>query len=326
MELMEVRSAVRILPRILLTLVAVNIFNLSVAQQTPLNPLSYWVFSPYLYNPAMVGSKDFMTLDLNTAFQGESRAQILSVNTRLSKTKPGYFSSPKMKEFNRVGIGGSVFNDLNGSSHNIGMNASGSYQFPLNTQVLSFLSFGASVKGVYNMLDTNVVDAGDHSKNTFYPNIDAGVYYYGPNLFTGVSVINLLGNPGDADSLGNYEIPVSRQFFFTIGYKFILSKSLNIVLEPSVLIDPVDSTFGKIGENINPILKLYLDNFCLGSYFLTDGNASIFFQYKFPRIHLGAFCELPRKTAYYKKSPILEFTVGWNFQVDKSRFSKRSHW
>ena len=144
----------------MLTLVTVNIFNLAVAQQTPLNPLSYWVFTPYVYNPAMVGSKDFLTLDFNAAFQGKSNAQLLSGNTRLSKTKPGYFSSPKLKEFNGVGIGGSVFNDLNGSSHNIGISAAGSYQIPLSTKELSFLSFGAAIKGVYNMLDTSMIDSG----------------------------------------------------------------------------------------------------------------------------------------------------------------------
>jgi type IX secretion system PorP/SprF family membrane protein len=274
----------------------------------------------------MVGSKDFLTVDFNAAFQGKSQAQILSGNTRLAKSKPGYFSAPKLKEFNSVGIGGSVFNDLNGSSHNIGVSAAGSYQIPLNTRDLSFLSFGAAVKGVYNMLDSSGADPGYPAKNTFFPNVDAGVYYYGTNFFTGLSAINLLGNPEDADSLGNYAIPVSRQYFFTIGYKFLLSKSLNIVLEPSVLIDAVDSSLTNIAENINPILKLYIDNFCLGSYFLSDGNTSFFFQYRYPRFYLGAFYELPRKTAYFKKSPIVEFTLGLNFQVDKSRFSRRSHW
>jgi type IX secretion system PorP/SprF family membrane protein len=323
---MNLKSDMRILTRVVLTLLAANFFSLAVAQQTPLNPLSYWVFTPYVYNPAMVGSKDFLTLDVNAAFQGDSRAQILSGNTRLSKNKPGYFNSPKLKEFNGVGLGWSVFNDLDGSSHNIGLSAAGSYQIPLSSKGLSFLSFGASVKGVYNMLDTSKADAGFPSKKTFYPNMDLGVYYYGTNLFAGLSVVNVLGNPGKTDSLGNYEIHAPRQTFFTIGYKFVISKKQNIVLEPSILIDAVDSAFGNIGDNINPILKLYLDNFCLGSYFLSDGNTSFFFQYRFPRIYLGAFYELPRQTAYYKKPPMVELTLGLNFQVDKSRFSKRSQW
>jgi type IX secretion system PorP/SprF family membrane protein len=323
---MTLRSDKHILRRALLTLVAVNLCNLAIGQQTPLNPLSYWVFTPYVYNPAMVGSKDFLTLDFNAAFQGNSNAQILSGNTRLSRTNPGYFNSPKLKEFNGVGLGGSLFNDLNGSSHNIGVSAAGSYQIPLSSTELSFLSFGASVKGVYNMLDTSEVDAGSPSSNTFYPNLDAGIYYYGTNLFAGVSAINLFGNPGDTDTSGKYVIPVSRQYFLTIGYKFVLSKSRNIVLEPSVLVDATDSTLGDFADNINPIIKLYLDNFLLGSYFLSDGNTSFFFQYRFPRLYLGAFYELPRKTAYYKKPPTVELTLGFNFRVGKSRLSKRTQW
>jgi type IX secretion system PorP/SprF family membrane protein len=323
---MDLRSEIRVIIRVLLTLLTGTFCNLSSAQQTPLNPLSYWVFTPYVYNPAMVGSKDFVTLDFNAAFEGKSKAQLLSANARLSKTKPGYFSSPKMKEFNGVGIGGSVFNDLNGSSHNIGVSAAGSYQIPLSTRKLSFFSFGAALKGVYNMLDTNTAEAGNPYRKTFYPNLDLGMYYYGTNLFTGASIINVLGNPEKADSLGNYEIPVSRQYYFTIGYKFILSKSQNIVLEPSVLVGVMDSTLGKITDNINPIVKLYIDNFCLGSYFLSNGNTSFFFEYRYPKFHLGAFYELPKNTAYYKKPPIVELTLGFNFLVDKSRFSGRSHW
>lgn len=311
---------------IFLTLLSVSFSYKVKAQQTPLNPLSYWVFTPYIYNPAMVGSKDYLTLDFNAAFQEKSNTQILAGNTRLSRTRPGYFSSPQLKEFNSVGIGGSVFNDVKSPSHNIGISAAGSYQIPLGARDLSFLSFGASVKGVYNMTDTGVTEAGSAAIKTFYPNLDAGVYYYGTNFFTGISVVNLLGNPRERDSTGHYLIPVSRRYFFTLGYKFLLSKARNIVLEPSVLINVADSTSGKIGDNITPILKLYIDNFCLGSYFLTDGNTSFFFQYRYPRFYVGAFYELPRKTAYYKKAPIVELTLGFNFQADKSRFSKRSQW
>ncbi len=312
--------------RIIAVVISVNFSCSSYAQQTPFNPLSYWVFTPYIYNPAMAGSKDYITLDFNAAFQSKAYSQFLGGNARLSRTRPGYFSSPKLKEFNGVGLGGSLFNDYNGSSHNIGVSAAGSYQIPMGAKDLSFLSFGASLKGVYNITDSSASEPGSASKSIFYPNLDAGIYYYGTNLFAGVSAINLLGNPEGSDSLGNYRIRVARQYFFVIGYKFLLSKTQNIVLEPSILIDVTDSTFGKIGDKINPILKLYIDNFCLGSYFLSEGNTSFFFQYRYPKFYIGAFYELPRKTAYYKKAPIVELTLGFNFRNDKSRFSKRSQW
>jgi type IX secretion system PorP/SprF family membrane protein len=301
----------------------------AAGQQTPLDPLSYWVFTPYIYNPAMVGSKDYLSLDFNAAWQGDSRTQLLGGHARLSKARPGYFSSAKLREFKGFGIGGSVFNDIRETSHNTGASFAASYQIPLNTKNLSFLSFGAAVKGVYNMMDTSSTDSESKTRNLFYPNADAGIYYYGTNFFTGISGINLMGNPEDPDSLGNYIIPVSRQYFFTIGYKFVLSKKHDIVLEPSLLVNAVDSTFDDLAQmkdNIDPVIKLYLDDFCFGSYFLMDGNTSLFIEYRFPRFHLGALCQLPRNTPYYKKPPILEFTAGFNFQVDKSGYSKRSVW
>jgi type IX secretion system PorP/SprF family membrane protein len=301
-------------------------FYLSNGQQTPLNPISYWIFTPYIYNPAIIGSKDFLSVDINAAFQGKSNTQIISGNTRFSKTKLGYLLSPDIKEFNNIGIGGSVFNDVNGLSQNIGASVAGSYQIPLNTRKLSFLSFGASVKGVYNILDTGSVEPRSPSKKTIYPNLDLGIYYFGTNFFSGLSATNLLGNPENPDSLGRFAIPVIRQYFFTAGYKILLSRSLNIVLEPSVLINAYDSTIKKIPDNINPILKLYVENFCFGTYFLSNGKTSFYFKYIYPRFYIGAFFELPKKLPYFKRTPIVEFTMGINFQIDKSRFSRHSHW
>jgi type IX secretion system PorP/SprF family membrane protein len=330
MRFMNSGSIKKVLGGILLAISMVMVCETSQAQQTPFNPLSYWVFTPYVYNPAMVGSKDFLTLDCNAAWQGKYNADLLSFNTRMSKTKPGYFSSPKLKEFNAIGFGGSLFTDQTQNSTNYGVSAAASYQIPLNTKELSFLSVGAAVKGIYNILDTSATDITSSEKKSIYPDFDAGIYYYGTNLFTGISAVNILGAPGNSDPVERYRIPVVREYFFTLGYKFILNKTYNVVLEPSALVHATDSTFDKISDkikdNINPILKLYIDKICIGSYFMTDKKYSFFFEYKSPRLHIGACYELPKKTAYYKKAPIVELTFGLNFQVDKSRFSKRSIW
>lgn len=323
---MDLKSNMTSVERVILLFVFLFSFLKSEAQQTPLNSISYWLFTPYINNPAMVGSKDFLSLDLNASFKGKSNSQVLSGNTRISKTKSGYFSSPDILEFSNIGLGGSVFNNIDGVSQNIGISAAGSYQVPLNTRKLSFLSFGASVKGVYNMLDADTIEPTNPAKSTFYPNVDVGIYYYGTNLFMGLSAVNLLRNPENPDTLGVNDIPVFRQYFFLAGYKIPLSKSMNIVLEPSILFNAYDSTLKNIEKNFNPVLKLYVENFCIGSYFLTDGAASFFFQYRYPRFYIGALYELPKKSAYYKKSPDIEVTLGFNIQTDKSRFSKSSRW
>lgn len=311
--------------RVILVFLFVFSFCMAKGQQTPLNPISYWVFTPYIYNPAIAGSKDYLSIGLNAAFQGESNSQLISGNTRISKTKSGYFSSPDIIEFKNFGVGGAVFRDINGLSKNIGISASGSYQIPLNTHNLSFLSFGVSIKGVYNNV-TDSVGPRRSYKKTFYPDFDLGVYYYGAGFYVGLSSTNIVGNPWKSDSLEIFKIPVQRQYFFTAGVKILLSKSLNIVLEPSFLVIANDSAMRKITDNINPVLRLYLDNFCFGSTFSSNGKISFFSQFRYPKFYIGAYYEFAKKTAYFKKTPIVEFTLGMNIQPDKSRLSNHNHW
>jgi type IX secretion system PorP/SprF family membrane protein len=272
----------------------------------------------------MVGSKDYLSVDLNGAFVGKSNAFVLTGNTRLSRYASGYFGNPNIREFNNFGVGGSIFMDNKEPSKNIGAAVTGSFQIPLNMRKLSFLSFGISVKGVYNTLDTSSAESGSSSKKSFYPDLDFGIYYYGTNFFAGLSSTNLLRKDHSAGMIA--EIPVTRQYYFTAGYKILLSKSLNIVLEPSVFVNVSDSTFSDITENINPILKLYLEDFCLGTYFISNGKISFFFQYKYSKFYVGAFFELPKKSPYFKRTPLVEFTAGINLQIDKSRYSRHSHW
>jgi type IX secretion system PorP/SprF family membrane protein len=322
---MDLKSKRRIIIRVLPIILSVFSFCATNGQQTPLDPVSYWVFIPYIYNPAIVGSKDFLSIGINAAFQGKSNTQLISGNSRISKTNSGYFSSPDVVEFKNIGFGASAYNDYDGLTRNIGLSASCSYQIPLNERKLSFLSFGASVKGGYNSITSELRH---RIAKTFYPNVDIGIYYFGTNFFTGFSTINLLGSPWKPapDSVGIFIIPVSREYFFTAGYKILISKSFNIVLEPSVMILATDSTFKKTGNNINPILKLYLEDFCFGTSYQNNGNISIFAQFKYPRFYLGAFYELTKKTPYFKKAPIVEFTLGLNIQPDKYRFPNHSHW
>jgi type IX secretion system PorP/SprF family membrane protein len=323
---MDSKSNIPVIERVFFITIFTLLFCKSEAQQTQLNPISYWIFAPYIYNPAIAGSKDFSSVSINASFQGKSNTQIIYGNTRFRKTQTEYFQSPKVKEFNNFGVGGSVFNDVRDFSRNIGVSASGSYHIPMSPRKLSFLSFGASVKGVYNILDTGTTEKISPTKKTFYPNLDLGIYYFDSNIFAGFSIINILGNPKNPESTEIFSIPVPRQYFFTIGCKIPLSRSLGIVLEPSVLVSSLDTTFNNIQNNINPILKLYIEGFCFGSNFLGNGETSFFFQYRYPRFNIGAFYELPQKSPYYKRTPVVEFTFGLNIHNNKSRVSGVAQW
>jgi hypothetical protein len=148
------------------------------------------------------------------------------------------------------------------------------------------------------------------------------MYYYSPTFFAGISITNILGNPEDPDINGNYDIPVSSQSFIQAGYKILINRSLNIVLEPSILINPDGSTTQETKDMFEPMLKFYYESLCLGTYFNDFDKMSFFFQYKYPRFYFGAFFQLPKNTAYYKQPMVAEITLGLNF----TKVSDHSHW
>jgi type IX secretion system PorP/SprF family membrane protein len=297
------------------------------AQEVPTNPVSYRVFTPFVFNPAIAGSKDFLSVDLTAGVQGKANSQMLSFNTRLVKSTPGYSSSAGSVKFTKVGIGAYAFNDYdyNGSARNAGLGITGSYHIQLDKQHLRFLSVGASVKGVsYSRDSVMSADPGlsQTAKDATYPNVDAGIYYYSPTFFAGISSSNILGNPEDTISADVYDIPVSRQYSFQAGYKFLLSRSLNMVLEPSLIINTDGSSSQEIKDILKPMLKLYMENFCLGTYFSDFDKMSVFFQYKYPRFYVGTFFQLPRDSPFFKEPMLAEFTLGLNF----SKVTRNSHW
>src|SRR4030042_348592 len=74
---------------------------------------------------------------------------------------------------------------------NSGISAALSYHIRLNKRALSFLSIGASAKGMYHFYRGNS-DLSIPNKEFYFPNVDAGIYLYNPNSYIGLSVTNLL--------------------------------------------------------------------------------------------------------------------------------------
>jgi len=310
---------------ILLALMPAACIYDATAQQTPLTPISNRVFTPFIINPAIAGSKDFMAIDLSAVIQGTDKSQLLSGNTRIAKKGPRYFGAPVARSFTQFGAGAAIFNDVIGPSRNLGFSAAGSYHIPLNDKNLSFLSVGLAVKGIYNMTDS-VPDFSAPPKNTFIPNMDAGIYYYGQSLYAGISATNILGNMLDSADMAVYDVPVSREYFLIVGYKFVISKSLNIVVEPSLIIDFNDSLDFDMNETYNPMLKIYMEDFCLGGYLHDYDKLTFFFQYKFPRLYLGTLVDFPRNVPFYKKDLTIEIAAGINFGSISHSSSIRWHW
>jgi len=295
------------------------------AQHTPYNPISSRVFTPFVINPAIAGSKDFMALDLSATIQGEYYSQLLSGNSRIAKKGPRYFGAPVAKSFTQIGMGAALFNDVSELSRNLGLSIASSYHIPLNEKNLSFLSAGIALKGIYNMTDS-LPDPGVPARNAFIPNADAGIYLYGQKFHVGLSATNVLGSMTDSINMAIYKIPVSRQYFFIAGYKFVLSKSLNIILEPSLIVNLDDSLDFSDKNSYNPMLKLYMDAFCIGSYLHSYDNLTFFFQYKFPSFYIGTLVDFPVNVPFYKQDLTVEIAAGFNFGGAGSSPRNRYQW
>jgi type IX secretion system PorP/SprF family membrane protein len=295
------------------------------AQHTPLNPISSRVFTPFIINPAIAGSKDFLALDLTAAIQGSEMSQLLSGNGRIAKKGPRYFGAPVAKSFTRFGVGASLFNDMTETSRNLGLSAAASYHLPLNDKNLSFVSGGIAIKGIYNMMDS-IPDLGVPRKNQFIPNVDAGIYFYGQMFYAGISATNILGSMADSADMAVYNIPISRQYFLHAGYKLVLSKSLNIVLEPSLIVNLNDSLDFDKKETYNPMLKLYMDAFCIGAYLHDYSKLTFFFQYKFPKLYIGTLVDFPRDVPFYKRDLTVEIAAGVNFGGTSGSSRNRYQW
>ena len=295
------------------------------SQHTPLTPISNRVFTPFIINPAIAGSKDFMAIDLAATVQGEEYSQLLSSNTRIAKKGPHYFGAPVSKSFTNFGVGGALFNDQLGQSLSRGISLAASYHIPLNDSRISFLSGGIAVKGIYNVMDS-IPETGIPRKESIIPNIDAGIYFYSKNLYAGLSATNLLGNLADSTTMAMYDIPISRQYFFTAGYKIVLSRSLNIILEPSIIINLDDSLDFDRGKTYNPMIRLYMDAFCIGSYLHDYNNLTFFFQYKFPKLYIGTLVDFPRDVPFYKRDLTFEIAAGINFGGITKTSGSRYQW
>ena len=90
---------------ILAILIALTAVYNAKAQHTPLTPIANRIFTPFVINPAIAGSKDFMDIDFAAVIQGADKSQILSANTRIAKKGPTYFGAPVSKQFTRFGAG-----------------------------------------------------------------------------------------------------------------------------------------------------------------------------------------------------------------------------
>ena len=310
--------------KLLLFAAGLLIFSILTGQQSPSKPFSYPLSSQFLINPAIAGSRDFSNINMILRVNGMPGAQMITYNTRLPG-KAGDQIFQGGNAFSNFGIGGFAYQESFDLSRNYGFGVAGSYHISLGDNNLSALSIGLAARGTYNT-PTDEAEPDPEGGSLFTPNVDFGIYYYGTTGFAGISGTNLLGMMNDSTMAYGDEGYVPRAYNFFGGYKFVLSRKNAIVLEPSLLVSLNDSTFLEAGKHITPYLKLYMQNFYVGTYFKDVDHLALFMQYQFPWFYTGLLVEFPRQGFLTDDNIILELTLGLNLSKDKQAFYKERHW
>ena len=183
-----------------------------------------------------------------------------------------------------------------------------------------------SLKGFLNVPKASAESSGDSASSVFNPNLDFGVYYYGPTAFGGLSVTTLFSTKLSDDVTMESDAYVPREYHAYGGYKFLISKKNAIVIEPSLLVTLNDSTLSEPHKHLVPYLKVYLQNFYIGTYLKSSDIFALFFQYQFPRFYTGVFLEFPRIGFLNDDNIIFELSLGVNLGQEGPRFLQYRHW
>jgi len=244
------RRAACKMSRWLLLLAAVMMAAGLEAQQLPV--YSQYLFNKYLINPAVAGSDGYTSINLTTrqqwaGYQGAPQTYSLSAQGRLLKQKylirDNIFDKKIFKPSTegKVGIGATVFSDINGLVRRTGFSTSYAYHIWLHggTQ----LSFGLAFTGYHYKIDQRQIQFDnpdepwmntDFRKGIFVPDFNFGAYLLNRKFAVGLSVQDMMEGFIKAGSQAYKDLKIERTYYIFGNYDFEPDdKSL---IQPSLLV------------------------------------------------------------------------------------------
>lgn len=248
------------------------------AQQDP--QYTQYMFNTMSVNPAYVGSKGHGVLTALgrtqwVGFEGAPDTQTLSYDTPIG--------------FRGLGLGFNLVNDKIGPSHELYLDGNLSYTIETGEDGnLAFgLKLGARLLNVDFSIGTSrdnndrLFDTANNIVNEWLPTIGAGVFYYKPKWYVGLSVPNFI-NQEHFDA--NVGIAKERLHYFLIaGYVFDLSE--NIKFKPAGLAKVVSGAPLSIDLSAN---FLFFEKFRAGLAWRWDDSISALLGFNLsPALQLG---------------------------------------
>jgi type IX secretion system PorP/SprF family membrane protein len=267
-------------------------------QQLPL--FSQYLYNKYLINPAVAGSDGYTSFSLTgreqwVGYSGGPRTFSFSAQTRMLKKKAalkqGFFKGlgNRPKADGKVGLGGYIFNDVNGLVKRSGFQISYAYHMWLkqNTQ----LSMGLAFTGYnyrINEKEINFADPNEPLLNSdlrqgiFVPDMAFGVYLLNTKYCLGFSVDQLFQAYAKIGSYAYKNFKMDRQYYLFGSYDFYSGG--NNVLQPSFLF--------KVSEQLRPqtdlgVTYIYNHDFWIGLAYRTSGALIANVGLRYQNIYVG---------------------------------------
>jgi type IX secretion system PorP/SprF family membrane protein len=227
------------------------------AQQLPL--YSQYYYNQFLYNPAATG------------LTGETNAFL--VHRRQWTGMPGSpvtnaFTVDGFMDEKNIGLGFTIFNDVQDITERLGIYTSYAYRLKLNDDMA--LRFGLSVGFLDNRVDFSRAVVKDLSDPMLLSGMqrksgldgNVGVSFNWKDLRVGVAVPQLFGQKmefGTYDTRMYYQL--NRHFLGTVGYKYVINEDQMLTIEPMAMVRWLPNT--PLQYDINALAS-WKDMFWLG--------------------------------------------------------------
>lgn len=269
----------------LLIIVALLLAVRMDAQDLPI--YSQYLFNKYLINPAVAGSDGYTSINLTTrqqwaGYQGAPQTYSLSMQGRVLKQKylikDNLFNKKTFKPHTegKVGLGGTVFSDINGLVRRTGFSTS--YAYHIWLQGGTQLSFGLAFTGYHYKIDQRQIQFEDPDepwlntdfrKGIFVPDFNFGAYLLNRKFAIGFSAQELMEGFIRAGSQAYRDLKIQRTYYLFGNYD--IEPDNKTLIQPSLLL--------KMSEQLRPQADIgltwsYDNRIWLGGTFRT-GSAII---------------------------------------------------
>ncbi|MEZ4959975.1 MAG: type IX secretion system membrane protein PorP/SprF [Saprospiraceae bacterium] len=283
-----------------------------MAQQEP--QFTQYMFNSLVYNPGYAGSKGYLSAVAlyrdqwfgwgnGGGYDGRPVTQTFSIHSPVNK---------------RIALGANVVHDRIGAHRNTLANLNYAYRVPFGKGTLSLGLLAGAMNWRANWDELNFKDPREldsafdgQNPNVWLPDFGAGLYYFTPEFYVGISVPHLVHftlrevSPAEKESIRKWA-STYRHFYLTAGGAVPLDNGA-IIFKPSVLIKSVGffNEFFKQGSIVREI----------GAPTSFDLDMSLLFREKFwvGVSFRSAFAAFTEKATSNKRSSYDSFDIWTTF-------------